>query len=83
MAFFFINKKVNVVPSLLAALTPAFLGTVLVCASSIMISYVLFGKGLKSQDRLSFLGWYGIIFVIIEVLSKVFFLAINFIMSAL
>lgn len=83
MFFFFINKKVNVVPSLLAALTPAFLGTVLVCASSIMISYVLFGKGLRDQDRLSFLGWYGIIFVIIEVLSKVFFLAINFIMSAL
>lgn len=83
MAFFFINKQVNVVPSLLAALTPAFLGTVLVCGFSIIISYVLFGKGLKSQDRLSFLGWYGIIFVIIEVLSKVFFLAINFIMSAL
>lgn len=83
MAFFFINKQVNVVPSLLAALTPAFLGTVLVCGFAIIISYVLFGKGLKSQDRLSFLGWYGIIFVIIEVLSKVFFLAINFIMSAL
>ena len=83
MAFFFINKHVNVVPSLLAALTPAFLGTVLVCGFAIIISYVLFGKELKSQDRLSFLGWYGIIFVIIEVLSKVFFLAINFIMSAL
>ncbi len=83
MAFFFINKQVNVVPSLLAALTPAFLGTVLVCGFAIIISYVLFGKGLRSQDRLSFLGWYGIIFVIIEVLSKVFFLAINFIMSAL
>lgn len=83
MVFFFINKMIHVVPSLLAALTPAFLGTVLVCASSIMISYVLFGMGLKDEDRLSFLGWYGIIFVIIEVLSKVFFLAINFIMSAL
>lgn len=83
MAFFFINKQVNVVPSFLAALTPAFLGTVLVCGFAIIISYVLFGKGLKSQDRLYFLGWYGIIFVIIEVLSKVFFLAINFIMSAL
>lgn len=83
MVFFFINKQVNVVPSLLAALTPAFLGTVLVCGFAIIISYVLFGKGLRSQDRLSFLGWYGIIFVIIEVLSKVFFLAINFIMSAL
>ena len=83
MAFFFINKQVNVVPSLLAALTPAFLGTVLVCGFAIIISYVLFGNGLRSQERLSFLGWYGIIFVIIEVLSKVFFLAINFIMSAL
>ena len=83
MVFFFINKMVHVVPSLLAALTPAFLGTVLVCGFAILISYVLFGMGLRSEDRLSFLGWYAIIFVIIEVLSKVFFLAINFIMSAL
>ena len=83
MVFFFINKMIHVVPSLLAALTPAFLGTVLVCGFAILISYVLFGMGLKDDDRLSFLGWYAIIFVIIEVLSKVFFLAINFIMSAL
>lgn len=83
MVFFFINKMIHVVPSLLAALTPAFLGTVLVCGFAILISYVLFGMGLRSEDRLSFLGWYAIIFVIIEVLSKVFFLAINFIMSAL
>lgn len=83
MIFFFINKKVNVVPSLLAALTPAFVGTVLVCVSAVGISFLLFGKDLKKQDKLSFLGWYAIVFVIIEVLSKIFFLAINFITSAL
>ncbi len=83
MLSYLINRKADLVPTILSALTPGIVGTIILCLLAIASAFFIFAKDLKRDEQILFLGWYSISFVIIEVLSKVLFLAINFIISAL
>lgn len=61
------------------AMTPGLISTVLLFLLTIFIALNQYKQELESADRINFIGWYIVPFIIIEIVSKLFFMLINFI----
>lgn len=64
---------------LLPALTPLPVATVIVFIMALLISLAQYWDQLKNENKINFIGWYSIAFILIHFLSKLFFVMTNLI----
>ncbi len=67
--------------SLISALTPLPIAIILVCLLSIAIAVSLYWSQLKDERKLDFIAWYIITFLIVEFISKIFFIISNLVIT--
>lgn len=66
---------------LLSAFTPLPLATILVTILAVMVSIWQYWKQLKKQEKLNFIAWYVIVFLVIDFSAKIFFVFANLIIN--
>lgn len=64
--------------NLLSALTPLPIATIILFLMAITISLTQYWNQLKYENKINFIGWYAISFILIHFVSKLFFVLTNF-----
>lgn len=62
------------------AMTPGLFSTILLFFITTFVALNQYKQELESADKINFMGWYIVPFIIIEIVSKLFFMLINFIL---
>lgn len=81
IVFFFYPKDVVMGHDLLGALTPHFITSIFLYFFAAILSISSIAKKLQDEQYLEYLGWFFIVFILLELFSKLFWVIITFLSS--